>query len=373
MPRKSRTRKRGVRGVFLRIAFSLTFFAVILVVALVVGEGVCRWLLPVDAYGWYQKTDDPILYYRLTPSRSGTDLGAARTHSAQGVRGQSVYASEPEAGMHRVLWIGDSACFGTGVGDDETAPAQMEQLAAAGNRRVEAINLGVVGYNLRQVVDVLRIRSQEFHGAEAIIYLHHNNDIVNCPWWRLAAFVPSELRKDYDPPATGMVRRSLRRSVVAQYLRRAAKTLRGDVPGRPDSQAGSRSPSRFTKMCLRMYKPGNRYGKQFRADLELLANTAKQARVPLVVVWWPTRDATSCDSYDSARASVRQWTGEVGASFIDLTEAFEDHEQAGLYVDPLHPGAPGLRIVAAAVTDFLFPTIMTEPTASAAGRATRGD
>lgn len=90
MPRKSRTRKRGVRGVFLRIAFSLTFFAVILVVALVVGEGVCRWLLPVDAYGWYQKTDDPILYYRLTPSRSGTDLGAARAHAQRPGRSRPI-------------------------------------------------------------------------------------------------------------------------------------------------------------------------------------------------------------------------------------------------------------------------------------------
>ena len=300
-------------------------------------------------------------------------MGAARTQSAQGVRAQSVYASEPAAGVHRVLWLRDSACFGTGVGDDETAPAQMEQLAAAGNLRVEAINLGVVGYNLRQVVDVLRIRSQEFRGAEAIIYFHHNNDIVNCPWWRLAAFVPSELRKDYDPPATGLVRRSLRRSVVAQYLRRAGKTLRNELGGRPDSQPGNRSSIGFTQMCLRMYKPGNRYGEQFRADLELLANTAKQGRAPLVVVWWPTRDATSCDAYDSARASVRQWTGEVGASFIDLTEAFEGHEQPGLYVDPLHPGAPGLRIVAAAVTDFLFPTIMTEPAVSAPGPARHGD
>ena len=51
MPCKIRNKKRGGRGVCLRIAFSLTFFAVILVVAFAVAEGVCRWLLPVDAYG----------------------------------------------------------------------------------------------------------------------------------------------------------------------------------------------------------------------------------------------------------------------------------------------------------------------------------
>jgi len=61
----------------------------------------------------------------------------------QGFR-DDVHPVERRPGIARILLLGDSFMFGTGVGQDETLAARLEQM----NPRLEVVNTGVPGYDL---------------------------------------------------------------------------------------------------------------------------------------------------------------------------------------------------------------------------------
>lgn len=68
--------------------------------------------------------------------------------NADGFRGPDVPATRPAGGL-RLVMLGDSHVFGTGLADDETIPAQLERtLAERTERQVEVLNLGQPGWNL---------------------------------------------------------------------------------------------------------------------------------------------------------------------------------------------------------------------------------
>ncbi len=109
---------------------------------------------------WRQRTDLRALHV-ARPDRSwlyglrpGTDAkipatGSVRyTINADGFRDR-LYARPKPPGTFRVVVLGDSIAFGYGVAAEDTFAKQLERrlAAAAPNRPVEVVNLGVSGYN----------------------------------------------------------------------------------------------------------------------------------------------------------------------------------------------------------------------------------
>ncbi len=300
-----------------------------------------------DPLGWYEKTSDPILFYRLTASIADLDHGKQRTQNAQRIRGTREYAQTPPNGVYRTLWLGDSACCGSCIGDDETAPAIIEKLARKRNQSLEAINLGVVGYNIRQVREVFRQRSSEFHNPATVVYYHHINDIINAPWWRLAPSIPHQLRRDYDPPAPWL-RSTLRRSALVQYLAHTSIVHRLRF-GPRSANTRTKKPTDTTRLCLNLYASQNEHAIKFNENLKTLAKNVQESGANFVVIWWPTRYAESDPNYTTARDNLRKWTSETGADLIDLTTQFSIGDQNLLYVDPDHPSRQGQHLIAEAV------------------------
>ena len=86
-----------------------------------------------------------------------------------GFRGPDLSPQKP-VGMRRILFLGDSSTFGLGVRWDETfAERAASCLAAREGVPVEAINAGVPGYNLRNMVD--RWEELERYGPDATVVM----------------------------------------------------------------------------------------------------------------------------------------------------------------------------------------------------------
>jgi lysophospholipase L1-like esterase len=97
---------------------------------------------------------------RITQQLEFGDRAASRSISYSinplGFRGRLVTPTKPP-GERRIAVVGDSFVFGSLVDDDETLPRQLEARLAARHpeERLQVLNLGVPGYQVRQLVTTL--------------------------------------------------------------------------------------------------------------------------------------------------------------------------------------------------------------------------
>ena len=96
---------------------------------------------------------DPVLGWRLQPGSAYTnttpEYETRVTHNGQGWRDRD-HAQFPTTAAFRVMVLGDSFMEGYSVNDGEIFARQLEQVAKAHGRSVEAVNLGVQGWGTTQ-------------------------------------------------------------------------------------------------------------------------------------------------------------------------------------------------------------------------------
>ncbi|MDO9280586.1 MAG: SGNH/GDSL hydrolase family protein [Pseudomonadota bacterium] len=136
--------------------FKLAAATVVLVLALATLEALARTVgLQIPALEAPTAGSDTVLLNphptRLWYTAPGVkrSAGFTSTINALGLRG-ALPADPKPAGVPRVLVVGDSSLFGHGVADDETYPAQLEQILLGLGRRVEVLNGGTPGYSTEQ-------------------------------------------------------------------------------------------------------------------------------------------------------------------------------------------------------------------------------
>ncbi len=340
IPRPSRRRK---------LLFALLAFGVFCAAGGILGEVVCRLLYPIHEH--YERTEDPILFYRLAADVDCIEKDFIRSHTLDHMRGPTVHSRQKEAGVLRVAWIGDSACFGYGVDDDKTASAQLQQAADKTGLSVESLNFGVVGYNVRQALEVVRQRLPEYDGIDVVIYYQHNNDIINAPWAGLAPFIPSELYWTYERPGAKW-KQWLKRSALVHRIKNhpLISGLKG-AARRDDTPAPNADT--VSLQCASLYSNDNRWGRQFYDDLADMARTAREQGSQFVLVLFPTQGLLNSAAHYNAQAQLKKWADELNIDFIDLTEDYRSADPTELYADPLHPGVEGQRIVSERVLQWL--------------------
>lgn len=164
-----------------RIVKRLLVVLVTTVFALIVGEVAVRALelqpLPPPAFtgkGPVMESEDPVLRWEPRPDsnkkctfrlRDGSERSEMARVNRHGARGKE-HALERAPGVFRIVTLGDSFTFGTGVGDEGTWPAGLDRYLAgerAGSATaklapVEVWNYGVEGYGTAQEVRLLRER-----------------------------------------------------------------------------------------------------------------------------------------------------------------------------------------------------------------------
>ncbi len=101
-----------------------------------------------------------------------------------------------EPGVARVFFVGDSFVEGTMAGDDETIPRAFAVAAARAGRRVEAMNLGVMGADLSHYFQLVSDTAPLFRPDAVILVLFANDlpppafDVVRAPARRFDRRLP---------------------------------------------------------------------------------------------------------------------------------------------------------------------------------------
>ena len=139
------------------------------------------WIEHHPRLGWYhQKNKDAIHTHQSYEVRIRTNQ--------DGFRSMREYAEEKPAGVTRILALGDSFTFGFGVEDAENFPAVLE----AAHPDLEAINLGVAGYGVDQILMAYREIGAHYHPDYVVISIFPED------FWRsLRAFADTGHAKPY--------------------------------------------------------------------------------------------------------------------------------------------------------------------------------
>lgn len=330
-------------------------------VALLLGEGVIRlWDPPVSRPALIQihRTSD-VFGWELVPGASGVGmLGEVIEINAAGQRDVD-HPALPAAGVPRIVAIGDSFTFGMGVARDDTWPRQLEARLAAKGTAVEVVNLGVIGYNTWQYLEVLRRRALALRPA-LVVVAFFVDDVT-------ASFHPRELDPDWEPsnPFAQVLRDRATASHLLNFLRnardllevrtrawRGAGHLQGVEQRRRDMDG---NPLAAFPHILRGTFREIRYA-QFREAVGRLAASAAGAEVPMLAVFVP--DSTQL--HDSGRQHVNGFLAEVAREadvpFADATPAFEtrsDPESLFLFPIDAHPNPEGQGLIARTVADAI--------------------
>jgi hypothetical protein len=121
-------------------------------------------------------SDRPGVVYELRPNLRGTYDGRRFRSDRYGFREDAEMDLAKSRGVKRVLGVGDSWMWGSGVDNGETYLDRLRELLTAdGGRRVEVINTGVWGYNAKQQVATLRFKGSFFTPDVVVIGLCGND------------------------------------------------------------------------------------------------------------------------------------------------------------------------------------------------------
>ena len=116
--------------------------------------------------------------------RRGSQPATRACVNALGHRGTRT-GLEPREGERRILFVGDSFVYGTGVNDDETLPAQLERALADAHkpRPSTVINAGMPGLNQASALRMASLLVPRVHPDVLVIGYLSSNDAEPADNW----------------------------------------------------------------------------------------------------------------------------------------------------------------------------------------------
>ena len=273
---------------------------------------------------------DTELFFRLRPGIELAETANPRIFdlrtNALGLRGAEIARDKPP-NTYRVLAVGDSCTFGSGAGDADTYPAQLERRlgAARPGIEVEVLNAGVPGFSSYQALRYLEIEGFDLD-PDAIVFATGVND--SSP-----ATAGGKRRFDPDHPLSdreyGEALRAQRGLGIARLLWRAGLWC--------PAGAAANEPQPKRRVSLGEYEH----------NLDAFARQSFERGILPVIVAWPVRrqalgaaDVTVAEYQGIARRVAR----ERDVPFVDLVDAVRGRPD--LFIDVVHMSPRGYGIVA---------------------------
>lgn len=320
--------------------------AISILLSLALAEAAVRIIAPHRVYTPHA-VEDPTLVYRNEPGVVGRQTSPGEfdyrfSTNSRGFRGRE-FALQKAPGTQRIICVGDSFTWGTGVNDAETYPAVLEEELKASDQHVEVLNAGVRSWGVSQYyvwtrheglryqpdVVVVTLFEEDWENAllglvtedEAGQLVEHRQDFPALRKQRLLAeWVPGFRWLMSHSQLANLARDGLRASVtwppgVGQYVAVDADKTSGD---REHSNKRARDLTR-------------------RLLLEL-DTTCREAKCRVVIAWIPTHQALQLAlsgtppehqhpinrARGEARAMVQKLCEEQGIPFADATVTFVD-------------------------------------------------
>ena len=95
--------------------------------------------------------------------------------NSDGFRDREYSVEKPE-GTCRIIFLGDSALFGSGVDLEDTVPKLLERkLNETLDGKFEVLNFGVSGHNLRDEIALLNRKGLKYRPDLVLLLLSHND------------------------------------------------------------------------------------------------------------------------------------------------------------------------------------------------------
>jgi lysophospholipase L1-like esterase len=312
---------------------------------------------------------DPHTFFRLLPDleleTTPVDSVFDVRTGPHGLRGAGVRKEKP-TGTLRVLCLGDSCTFGTGVGTDDTFPERLQDRLreARPGENWEVLNAGVPGFSSYQARRFLEVDGWDFAPDVVVFSLGYNDTsaAVGGRKRQIAAGVQLS-DKEYgartEPPSPLAIVR------LVQRLRPTA--VPEADPSAPEQEASQ------PKAKARRGQRGKRNVKlrvsaqEYRENLEAIADQCKARGVRLVLVAWalksqalealdPSRRMKACAEF---RGVIRVFAQERGLPLLDLVPGVKGRQK--LFIDRVHMNAEGYDFVAERLLEVLEGALAVSP------------
>ena len=156
---KKSTYWKKLRHGLLLSAFSVVF--ILILIEMGVRQFMPRPVRYIDPQVFVQNS--PTLKWEMKPNQRSFTLDAPVATNSLGFR-ENEFAVKKPPGTFRILCLGDSVTFGVGTRMEAVYPAMLEKILndSSPDRRFEVINMGVIGYNMRQKLISLREKGIKF-------------------------------------------------------------------------------------------------------------------------------------------------------------------------------------------------------------------
>jgi lysophospholipase L1-like esterase len=234
------------------------------------------------------------------------------------------------SGARRLVFLGDSFTFGEGVRDEHTYAEVTARTLTTPDTVIEAVNLGVGGYNTAQASATLKSIGLAFDPA--VVVLGYVPNDAEPALFRVDPASGRPVRRNREalieaegapqsPPSTGLYRLRLARLIWQ-----------------------SRTQARLAKQTIAYYQSlytDDREGwKETQRALRDIMNTCRDRNIPCIVVMFPVLFELN-DNYpfEAIHAKVGDVVRAGDGIFIDLLPALKGLDAPSLWVHPTdqHP------------------------------------
>ncbi len=368
-PPGKRTSTKGVK----LLVFSLLpvlFLILVLEVGLralgLAVPGVRTLPLPEEYEGLFRPDEE--LQWALRANLDTLSQGKRVTTNDHGLRSYAITEKRPDE--FRILSLGESSTFGSGVSDEETYSALLERYLAEADpaQAYRVINAGVPAYSSFQSLVYLKTRGLELH-PDMVLFYHEMND-----------YLPSSLRNArndeiglslsdkqiYNSRVGTLQRKLLSFSAIYRFIayrvaRYQVAQLQRDFTRNPLLNIGLPDIGLPPRVTTAGKDPSTPVGLNERAlpsrvlpeerleNLEELAAICRERGIRVFIIH---------PSYKDTRRHECVLTEFCLSNGIPMLEAFDvlhppDLKSGSMYLGSMHPDPHGHRSLARALADMI--------------------
>jgi len=287
--------------------------------------------------------NDPRLFWSFRPNvpdlaiRHRRGLWKDVATNARGLRDDPLAVPKP-TGLVRVLCVGDSCTYGTGVRREDSIPGVLD--ARLGDD-VDVVNAGVPGYTAFQATRYLEERGLRLE-PDVVVFTLGFNDARS--WDGLSDAEHAKRLEARTSGLSALASRSRAVRIVRQYLKRVDGTM-------------ATSATRAERSTKRV--PVDEY-------VALLARAGELARgsgARILYVLWPVASTVGSGRRSAHQQALVAFCERTGAELVDPTPALAADPEGIFLFDDVHMTPKGYRIVAERIAARLERLGWLEPAA----------
>jgi len=325
MKRQAALKKALLIAIWFLFLFALLEAAGFILFAFTDSRTIGSYGYPAGLYVYH-----PSLNYLYKPGFEGYFVGAgyrdiAFKINSYGFRDDPFGPRSP--GRRRVLFLGDSVVFGSGVWKEDRFTELLQADEALAEAGVEILNLGVNAYNFGHYLELAKL---DFMGLapDLVVVGFTLNDIQKMdglwPEKRVKSVKGQKKnllsRKWYSKPVwVGRVQQSAGRTYAARFLEQVLKTFKQKRMSEEDLKTYN---TRWMLSAVKYWSEGSNRDR-LRDKLGQFREEMSRQGIPFVFLLFPEKnDLSDPQEYDLPRQSAREMLDGLGIAYCDAYGAF---------------------------------------------------